>query len=165
MKRLGKERFLQLLFGLILIALIIVFLMSSGCLMLSPHQEPGAQQGAVNARTGDILPNARNISPDTTVTAGRDLKAEVSAAVRTELAKATAGRDQDIQAKLIDLGHQIKAQTAQVTSTRTGTGTVGVIAVAVAMYLLGIGSFVVVALVAKWRKTVTGGNGHQLHMN
>jgi len=111
--------------------LIAATLAAVGCSALSPAQGAGAQQGGVNV--GPIMPNAHNLSPDTRVQAGRDI-------------------DTKVETRLALLDQAVRAQTAQVTSY--GISTAGVLAFTVAAFCLGILASLLVAVVAKWRKSL-----------
>jgi len=111
--------------------LIAATLAAVGCSALSPAQGAGAQQGGVNV--GPIMPNAHNLSPDTSVQAGRDI-------------------DTKVETRLALLDQAVRAQTAQVTSY--GISTAGVLAFTVAAFCLGILASLLVAVVAKWRKSL-----------
>ena len=130
--------------------LIAATLAAVGCSALSPAQGAGAQQGGVNV--GPIMPNAHNLSPDTRVQAGRDIDAKIEAAVLKAVATVTAGRDANMEARFSLLDQAVRAQTAQVTSY--GISTAGVLAFTVAAFCLGILASLLVAVVAKWRKSL-----------
>ena len=76
--------------GAVVVAVIVALVccLLVGCAALSPSQGPGAQQGGVNV--GEVGTAARNISPDTAVTAGRDQQ--------VELALKLLAREQEIRA-------------------------------------------------------------------